>query len=54
MTEAEWWESSYNALEMDEPEWLEKWGRYTEEIVNFWSDKNVQTYQQHNSTEGQE
>ena len=40
MTETEWWESSYDALEMDEPEWLEKWGKYTEEIVNFWKDKN--------------
>ena len=54
MTESEWWESSYDALEMDEPEWLEKWGRYTKEIVNFWKDKNVRAYKQHDSTEGQE
>lgn len=40
MTESEWWESSRDALEMDEPEWLEKWGKYIEEIVNFWENKN--------------
>lgn len=39
MTEAEWWESSYDAMNMDEPEWLEKWGRYTNEIVDFWKKK---------------
>lgn len=49
MTESEWWESADDAREMDEPEWLEKWGRYTDEIVNFWRNKNVQTSKQHDS-----
>jgi len=49
MSESEWWESADDAREMDEPEWLEKWGRYTDEIVNFWRNKNVQTSKQHDS-----
>jgi len=39
MTENEWWESSYDAQEMDEKEWLEKWGKYTKEIIDFWKNK---------------
>ena len=39
MTEKEWWESFYDALEMDEKEWLEKWEKYKNEIVDFWKKK---------------
>ena len=39
MTESEWWESLKDAQEMDEREWLEKWGKQKDEIVDFWKEK---------------